>query len=423
MLSTSTIKFLKGYNMINRTFFESVKSEKETKEKLFNSIEKEKSEIGYYNLPDQDIDDILDYALSFDDDIENIVVLGIGGSSLGSKAIYEFLRPITQPKRKLFFFESTDPLDIVDTLKNLDIDKSHFLIISKSGGTVETISIFKYIFAPNPHKENYTFITDKGSNLDKFAQQLGSSVFYLPENVGGRFSVLSVVGLLPLALCGIDIQSLLNGAKEVSTSFFGKGHLHSTLLDKALFYAQNHTTYSNNCLFAYSETLTYFTQWYVQLWGESIGKRQRHGALNVGLTPIGLIGPKDQHSFLQLIMEGARDKTVTFIKVQNFEHELYIPPVNLPFLESLGILDNVAFHELITMQSDSVLEALKETNGIPLDEIIINAVDAQSIGSLMYYYELLTSLVGELMDVNTYDQPGVEAGKIILKDKLQKIKS
>ena len=403
--------------MKNTLFFNNT-SEITMKDTLFQAIQKERESIGYYSLPEQNIDDILQFSKDFDSTIENIVVLGIGGSSLGSKAIYEFLKPLQAPLRKLYFFESTDPLNIVDTLKNLELSKTHFLVISKSGGTVETIAIFKYIFAPNPDKKNYTFITDKGSNLDKFAQDLGANIFYLPDHVGGRFSVLSVVGLLPLSLCGIDIKALLEGAKVINDSFFYDGHLHHTLLDKAIYYAQNHTKYTNNCIFAYSETLEYFTQWYVQLWGESIGKRQKHSAINVGLTPIGLIGPKDQHSFLQLIMEGARDKTITFIKIKNFAHELYIPPVKLPHLEALEIIDNIAFSDLITMQCDSVIEALKEKKDIPIDEIEMELVNAKSIGKLMYYYELLTSLVGELMDVNTYDQPGVEAGKIILKEKL-----
>ncbi len=391
----------------------------DTKKALMAKIKEEKEIIGYYNLPNQDISAILEFTKNFDENIENIVVLGIGGSSLGSKAIYEFLKPIEKPKRKLFFFESTDPLNIADTLKKLDMKKTHFLVISKSGGTVETISIFKYVYAPNPNAENFTFITDEGSNMDRFAKDLGSKYFYLPPNVGGRFSVLSVVGLLPLALCGIDIKSLLAGAKEVSASFFEEGAMSHTLLDKSIYYAKNHNCSNINCIFAYSETLKYFTEWYVQLWGESLGKVQRDAACNIGLTPIGLIGPKDQHSFLQLIMEGKRDKSVTFIKLEEFEHEMYIPPVTLKHLESLDMLNNIAFHDLINMQCDSVLEALKEKKEIPLDEITITAVNAKSIGELMYYYELLTSLTGELLGVNTYDQPGVEAGKIILKEKLK----
>jgi len=406
--------------MENKIYFTRDENHFDDKAVLFEKIKKETQTIGYYNLPKQNIDEILEFTNNFDESIENIVVLGIGGSSLGSKAIYEFLKPIKTPKRELFFFESTDPLNIVDTLKKLDMKKTHFLVISKSGGTVETISIFKYIYAPNPNKELYTFITDEGSNLDKFAEKLGSKRFYLPDNVGGRFSVLSVVGLIPLALCGIDIKALLEGAKEVSNSFFLDGALKEPLLDKALFYASNHNHYNINCIFAYSETLKYFTEWYVQLWGESLGKKQRDATCNVGLTPIGLIGPKDQHSFLQLIMEGKRDKSVTFVKLKAFEHEMYIPSVTLEYLESLDILNNIAFHDLINMQCDSVLEALKDKKDIPLDEIIIPAVNVRSIGALMYYYELLTSLTGELLGVNTYDQPGVEAGKIILKEKLIK---
>ncbi|MCK5854459.1 MAG: glucose-6-phosphate isomerase [Sulfurovaceae bacterium] len=406
--------------MINKLYFNIPENITEDKARVIESIKKESKNIGYYDLPNQNIEEILDFSEKFDDSIETIVVLGIGGSSLGSKAIYDFLKPVENPKRELLFFESTDPLNIADILKNIDIAKTHFLIISKSGGTVETISIFKYIFAPNPDSKNYTFVTDRGSNLDKFAQQLGSKCFYLPPNVGGRFSVLSVVGLLPLALCGIDIKALLHGAKEVSNSYFNNGSLHDALLHKALFYSRNHDRININCIFAYSETLKYFTEWYVQLWGESLGKKQRHSSFNVGLTPIGLIGPKDQHSFLQLIMEGTRDKSVTFIKLEKFEHEMYIPPVSLPYLEALDTLNNIAFHDLINMQCDSVIEALKNEKVIPLDEILIPAVNASSIGALMYYYELLTSIVGELMDVNTYNQPGVEAGKIILKEKLSK---
>jgi len=403
----------------NRLYFNRNSNNFDEKLTLFNKIKEESKSIGYYNLPQQKIDEILKFTENFDKSIENIVVLGIGGSSLGSKAIYEFLKPIKTPQRKLFFFESTDPLNIADTLKQLDMKKTHFLIISKSGGTVETISIFKYIYAPKPNKDLYTFITDRDSNLDKFAEKLGSKRFYLPENVGGRFSVLSVVGLMPLALCGVDIKALLQGAEEVQNSFFLEGSLKDPLLDKAFFYANNHNNYNINCIFAYSETLKYFTEWYVQLWGESLGKKQRDATCNVGLTPIGLIGPKDQHSFLQLIMEGKRDKSVTFIKLKEFEHEMYIPAVTLEHLESLDMLNNIAFHDLINMQCDSVIEALKEKKNIPLDEIVIPAVNAKSIGALMYYYELLTSLVGELLGVNTYDQPGVEAGKIILKEKLQ----
>ena len=406
--------------MKNRIHFDVCERQDEEKKRLFKAIEDERMSIGYYDLPEQNIDAILAYAKAFDENIENIVILGIGGSSLGAKAIYEFVKPIKTPKRKLYFFESTDPINIMEILSNIDLEKSHFLIISKSGTTVETISIFKYLYNKQSLASSYTFITDEASKLDKFAQEIGSKTFYLPKNVGGRFSVLSVVGLLPLALCGVDIKELLIGANRVKESFFNDGYIKEAILNKAIFYAKYHTTYNINCLFAYSETLRYFSEWYVQLWGESLGKKQSNSAFHVGVTPIGLIGPKDQHSFLQLIVEGTRDKSVTFIKIEDFENELTVPDIKLPYLESLDILNGITFHDLITMQSDSVIEALQLQGDIPLDEIIIERVSEECIGELIYYYELLTSLVGQLINVNTYNQPGVESGKIILKEKLKK---
>ena len=402
--------------MINKLYFPC--SDDKIKQHALEAIKKEQEHIGYYALPDQNTSAILQYCQKIPDTIENIVVIGIGGSSLGAKAVYEFLRPIKPLKRKLYFFESTDPVNITTQLDHIDIETTHFLVISKSGTTVETFSIYKYIYSLHPLSNAYTFITDPGSPLEAYAKEIGASVLHLPANVGGRFSVLSSVGLLPLALCGIDIQRLLSGAQTIKESFFNAGYMQETLLNKAVYYAKHHAQYHINCLFAYSESLKYFCEWYVQLWGESLGKHQRHSAFHVGLTPIGLIGPKDQHSFLQLIMEGTRDKSVTFIKIEDFNHTIAIPDISLPHLESLDALNGLPFEKLINMQCDSVMEALLNEKDIPIDAIIIPKADEQNIGALIFYYELLTSLVGELIDVNTYDQPGVEAGKIILKEKL-----
>ncbi len=404
--------------MINKLYFNS--EDKTSQENAFKAIYKEQEYIGYYELPEQDITPILDYCDSISKNIETIAVIGIGGSSLGAKAIYEFVKPINNLKRKLYFFESTDPINITTLLTKFDIKKTHFLVISKSGTTVETFSIYKYIYSLQNDASAYTFITDPDSPLEKYANEIGASVLHLPHNVGGRFSVLSTVGLVPLALCGVDIKALLDGAKNIKESFFNDGYMKDTLLKKASFYAKHHAQYHINCLFAYSESLKYFCEWYVQLWGESLGKHQKHSAFNVGLTPIGLIGPKDQHSFLQLIMEGTRDKSVTFIKIEDFHDKITIPDITLPHLESLDCLNSLPFSKLINMQCDSVTEALLDQDDIPLDSISIETINEHNIGSLIFYYELLTSLVGELIDVNTYDQPGVEAGKIILKKKLSR---
>jgi len=388
-------------------------------QRAFASVKEEQQKVGYYTLPQQKNETLLAYVERMPEHIETIAVIGIGGSALGAKAVYEFIRPTRQLARELYFFESTDPIHIHRMLDQIDLDVTHFIVISKSGTTVETMAIYKYILALQSDHTNYTFVTDPGSPLDRYAKTTGTACFHLPSNVGGRFSVLSAVGLLPLALCGIDISQLLKGAEFVQKSFFKQGYMHDTLLKKAAFYAKNHAQYHINCLFAYSEALQSFCQWYVQLWGESLGKRQRHSAFHVGLTPIGLIGPKDQHSFLQLIMEGTRDKSVTFLKVEDFqEQQMEVPETSLPHLKALDLLNGLSFNTLINMQCDSIVEALQEQEDIPLDIITIPRMDEYTMGTLIYYYELLTSLVGSLIDVNTYDQPGVEAGKKILKEKL-----
>ena len=396
---------------------------------LFERIQLETKKIGYYNLPEQNLDYLDIYLKKLDarqalETITDVVVVGIGGSSLGTKAIYNFLEPLNNLMRRLHFLDSTDPIAIRNCCQKLNLDTSHFLIISKSGTTIETIAIYKYLLgitANHSQKEPpFTFITDKGSALEAHAEEINALVVNIPENVGGRFSVLSSVGIVPLALAGIDIEELLKGANKIRQSFFGAGYMQDTLLNKATFYAKNSTTYNINAIFSYAESLHSFNQWYVQLWGESLGKRQLNSAFNVGQTPIGLTGPKDQHSFLQLLVEGTRNKTVSFIKMSHFEDSLTIPSIKLKNLESLDIINGVHFSDLINTQADAIIESLKQSERIPLDEIIIDKQDAFSIGQLIYYFELLTSLVGDLLNINTYNQPGVESGKNILINKLRK---
>ncbi len=397
-------------------------------EGIFEKIQNEQKTIGYYALPDQDISQLENYLEDFKakndfDAIKDIAIIGIGGSSLGPKAIFRALKGIRDFDKKLHFFESTDPASIRSTLNKIDIANAHFFVISKSGSTIETISVYKYVLAVLQAKEisldyRFSFVTDDGSKLEEHAKSMNSFVLHIPVNVGGRFSVLSAAGLAPLLLAGVDIQRLLDGAREIKKSFFEDGYIKETLLKKASYYAKNSMHYNVNTLFAYSESLDYFTDWYVQLWGESLGKKQKQSSFNVGLTPIGLIGPKDQHSFLQLIVEGLRDKSVTVLKIENFDDKIKIPDITLPALESLDLMNGIAFCDLINMQADSTIEALLDKKDIPIDTITIKHIDEENIGKLIFYYELLTSLLGQMMNVNTYDQPGVEDGKKILEKKL-----
>ncbi|NOQ29756.1 MAG: glucose-6-phosphate isomerase [Helicobacteraceae bacterium] len=400
--------------MENRFYFNT-----SVNESVKAQLNAERSQIGFYDLCDQNIEAIESFTKS--SSFKDVVVIGIGGSALGTLAIHKFLSLTKEFDKNLHILDTTDPLILSNRIDKIDLENAVFCLISKSGTTVETISVFKYLYSLTKlNRDNLVVITDENSKLDRYAISENLQTFYIPQNVGGRFSVLSAVGLLPLAFLGVNIKELLLGAEKVRDSFFSGGRYSERLLTKATFYAQNANTYNINCLFSYSDVFQEFNAWYVQLWGESLGKKQLHSELNVGLTPVGLIGPTDQHSFLQLIVDGKRDKTVTVIKIKEFENEMTIPHVSFKHLEEVDILNGYSFAELINMQADSVIEALEAKENVPLDVIEIDKVDEEAIGELVMYYELLTALVAKMLDINAYDQPGVEMAKILLKEKMLK---
>ena len=379
---------------------------KAKKEAYFNLLKEfESGEIGYYHLPttsqkflNTDFSDI---------DYDEVVVIGIGGSSLGTKAIYEMIKDETT--KPMFFLENPDPRDIKDKLNK--IKKPLIFVISKSGKTIETISIFKKVinhFNLKPKAKNLKVITDENSPLDEFAKTWEIDSFHIPKNVGGRFSVLSAVGIVPLLAAGIYPKNLLLGAKEFRDAFFEKKEWH--LCVKAAFYAENYKKYPVNVMFAYSTLLNSFKEWFVQLFGESLGKNGKE------IMPVGHIGSIDQHSFLQLLMEGMGKKTITFIKVNSFETPLIIPDIKLPHLEATNFVNGHSFEELINKECESTKEALLAKE-YPIDEIIIDDLSLKNIGKLIMYYEMLTSAIGSLLEINTYNQPGVELGKTILRNK------
>lgn len=396
---------------------------------LYDALLQEASggNVGYYDLPEvNDVENIKAFCAEYDFEkrgIKNIAVLGIGGSSLGTKAIDALLEHgDNRNDINLLYFENVDPNEIVQNFKNLIFEETFFIVISKSGGTIETTSHLKFILQTfnislesDAFKEHFVFITDENSPLDKFGEDFGVKRFYIPLNVGGRFSVFTAVGLLPLHILGYDIAKLMEGAGVLKESFFARNE--DTLCKKAYFYATKAEEIPINVLFSYSTAFKYFNDWYVQLWGESLGKVNIDGT-KVGLTPIGIIGSVDQHSFLQLIIEGAGDKSVTMIKVKKFENDILIPDISLPYLEKNDFINNHSFTELINAQCDATMQSIIDQN-ISVDTIEIEKLDEKSAGYMIFYYELLTSLVGNLLRVNTYDQPGVELGKVILKKKFE----
>lgn len=368
-------------------------------------------DIGYYHLPSLGMDIVSKIEEIAKRDFDSVVLVGVGGSSLGVKALYDMLNL----QKELIFLDNLDPYSIEQNSTRINPNRSIFIISSKSGTTIETISIYKYILEKFNIKsyENFVFITDPNSPLESYAKEIGAIIFNIPKNVGGRFSVLSAIGLVPLGLCGADIKDLLAGANSAKEQYLDNGD--DGVLQKAYHYA-THSSAKINVLFSYSDRLTSFNEWYVQLWAESLGKKR--GYKRVGLTPVGLVGSKDQHSFLQLIMEGVKDKTVTFITIKDHNSTISVPNLKLNFLDGCDFVNSKSIAEVFNAQAHSTMQALT-SEMISIDELVIDRLDEWHCGWLIYYYELLTSATGLMLGINTYDQPGVEAGKRILKKLLE----
>jgi glucose-6-phosphate isomerase len=384
---------------------------------IFERINAEREEIGYYNLPYQDTAEIKKYAESIKK--KHIIVLGIGGSSLGARAIYEFLLPSNEYVKDLLFLETIDPLKVNHSLKSIDMADTQFVIISKSGNTIETISLFKYLDSlVTIDSGNCTIISEAKSALTQFANDNNIKAFDLAENIGGRFSVFSVVGLVPLAMVGVDIDNLLNGCKRIADGFFDQEDYYGPIVRKARFLVENKSRFNVNIVFSYSSLLESFNKWYVQLWAESLGKVNANNTRQA-LTPIGLVGPVDQHSFLQMIMDGVRDKTVTFIKIDDLNDSTIIPKDTSNKFDDLawGCAEGYSFNELLNMQADATIQSVQEQDDIPCDVVSIRTVDEYNIAKIMFSYQLLVSCIGAFLQINTYDQPGVEYGKINLAEK------
>ncbi len=378
--------------------------------------------VGYYKLPSLSKEIIKTLEQQDFSKISQVVVIGIGGSSLGIKAIEQILRPYSKTAKEMIFLENSDPVSISQNLNKVQKENACFFVISKSGSTIETTSIFKTLIKfcdidlhLKADQQRVYAITDAGSVLSDFAKANTLQEFNIPENVGGRFSVLSAVGVAPLYIAGYDMTKVLQGAGAFEKRFFRAEENH--LIEKASYLVQNAAHSPINVLFSYADRLENFTKWFVQLWAESLGKVDKKGQ-HVGLTPIGLIGAVDQHSFLQLIIEGPRDKCVTFIKIDDFKADLSIPDITLEGIEKTNFINNKKFNLLINAQCDATMQSLTDT-GVDTDIITLDCVTPENIGALIMYFELLTSVVGIKLDINTYDQPGVELGKQILYKNLQ----
>jgi glucose-6-phosphate isomerase len=366
-----------------------------------------------------------DFAASVRGKFDDVIILGIGGSALGPIALRTALRPtewndLSAADRggypRLRVLENVDPVTIASVLDRLTLARTLFIVTSKSGGTAETMSQFliveaKLQAAGLPPANHFVFVTDpKSGALRPLAEQLGVQALEIPPNVGGRFSVLTPVGILPAALVGIDVGELLAGAAAMAA------RCDTEQLDKnpagvyALlqWIADTKLGKTIDVFMPYSDALRDFAAWFVQLWAESLGKHRSDGT-SVGGTPLAALGTTDQHSQVQLFMEGPENKTVTFIAVEDRGADVTIPHAHADVTE-LGYLGGHSLAELISIEQRATAGALAR-RGRPNLTIHIARVDARNVGELIMLLEIATAYAGQLYGVDAFNQPGVELGK------------
>ena len=373
------------------------------------------------------VKDILSYAAKMKEEVEYFVVLGIGGSALGPMAVHQallhpFYNDLPREKRgpKLYIVDNVDPERLINLFQIVDINKALFNVVSKSGSTSETMSQFMIVkemlekaIGKEAAKERIVATTDhKVGNLIKIAAEEGYKTFIIPSGVGGRFSQLSPVGLLPAAICGIDIEELLAGAAymdelcNVDDVWKNPAYAYAALNYAAL------SKGANICvMMPYADRLKFISDWYVQLWAESLGKRvdNEGNVVNIGPTPIKALGATDQHAQVQLFVEGPFDKLVVFIGVDEFHDDIEIPRI-FAEMPNIGFLGGHSHGSLLKAEQMATEFALMK-NGKMNMTITLPKVTPHTLGQLLYFFEVATGFMGELMNINAFDQPGVEEGK------------
>ncbi|NPA57726.1 MAG: glucose-6-phosphate isomerase [Aquificae bacterium] len=378
-------------------------------------IQKEKNRKFYFcKLPYQDTSQVKETANWIRENFENFAVIGIGGSSLGAKMLFNSLTEFNHNKKnrpRFYLFENVDPERFRATLEEIDVEKTCFNVITKSGSTVETIANFSIIMQMlkeklgDRYRENLVFTTDPEKGfLRKFGQEEGIKMLDIPPQIGGRFSVLSPVGLLPASVIGIDIDQLLSGAKKMDLICSIEEHVEHNpayLIALAHYITNMRRGKTISVMMPYTEKLSSFVDWYRQLWAESLGKD------GLGQTPVKAIGTVDQHSQLQLYREGIRDKIITFIQVENFPVDFRIPE-ELP--DEISYLSGHTLGEILNKELLGTKAALIKSK-VPNITITLDRIDPYNMGMLIYMYELATGFSGYLYKINPFDQPAVEEGK------------
>ena len=356
---------------------------------------------------------------SYCKDTSEVAVLGIGGSSLGGQAL-KALDVAGRKGPRVTFHDNPDPESWQAAIAGFDLKTTRFVAISKSGGTAETLmqtltaaDAIEKAGGGKYLKHHFAIITEpKPSPLLAFAQSIGAPILDHPTGVGGRYSVLTIVGALPALLMGIDVGALRGGAQAVlDNALTGSAMDVPAATGAALHHAlAREGRLDETVLWAYADNLATLSGWWRQLWAESLGKNGK------GSTPVGAVGPVDQHSQLQLFRDGPGKALFTIIATQTKGKGL-VAPVERSNALGLQYLAGRPMGDLVAAEARATAETLSR-NRRPVRQIAVANIDARSMGALMMHFMLETILMGRLMGVDPFDQPGVEEGKILARQYL-----
>ncbi|MEY4722753.1 MAG: hypothetical protein RLZZ324_266 [Candidatus Parcubacteria bacterium] len=387
---------------------------------------------GFFSIPDrgEELRATEKLAREVAGKFKTLIVIGIGGSDLGARAIIGALGGRAKGMEVRFIGANTDPEEIAALLKSVDLRKCALNVISKSGGTLETMATFLLLrealikkVGVRKHAAHVIATTDEsGGALREIARREGYRTLPVPQGIGGRYSALTTVGLFPAACAGIPVRALVEGARQVLADFKADAAKESG----PLLFAGLHVDASVRrgktvtVLMPYSAALREMGYWFRQLWAESLGKaRDRRGAqVHRGFTPVAALGATDQHSQLQLYVEGPNDKCVTFLQVEKPREDFKVP-VAYKDLPAVSWLGGKKFSDLIRAEREATAEALADA-GRPSGTVHVARVSPESVGGLMMFFMLATAAAAELLDVNAYDQPGVEDGKRLIREAFKK---
>ncbi|MBZ2183791.1 MAG: hypothetical protein K7J46_03700 [Bryobacter sp.] len=387
---------------------------------------------GLYGFPDLPanqklIREIDAMARKFAGSYDTVCVVGIGGSALGCWALDCALRgphPVqgqhSAKHPRVVILDNVDPDFIEHALDSMSPKKTLVVVIAKSGSTAETMSSFLVVrqwlldALGKKAAARIIAITSEGrGDLKVLASRESYTTFHIPENVGGRFSVLSAVGLVPAALAGINIKKLCRGAAAMTEACWSDDLDTNIALSAALhhwlIWTRKHK--SIQVAFPYSNFLWGAAFWFRQLWAESLGKaRDRSGAtVHVGQTPVAALGTTDQHSQVQLYMEGPNDKVFSFWTVNKPSHTVKIPKARLG-LDGFDYLGGQTMSKLLDAERRAT-EAALASSSRPNCTFTLDRVDEEHLGAFLQMMEFETAFLGELLNINAFDQEGVELGK------------